>query len=127
VADTENFRLRRIDPAGMISTVAGNGSWGYAGDGGPATEAKLGRLSDVAIGPDGRIYIADTDNDCVRVITTDGTISTFAGQCAKRGFSGDKGPATLAQLNRPYGVAIGPSGELFIADTHNNRIRVVGP
>jgi DNA-binding beta-propeller fold protein YncE len=127
VADTENFRLRRIDPAGMISTVAGNGSWGYAGDGGPATDAKLGRLSDVAIGPDGRIYIADTDNDCVRVVTTDGTISTFAGQCAKRGFGGDQGPATLAQLNRPYGVAIGPSGELFIADTHNNRVRVVGP
>jgi sugar lactone lactonase YvrE len=127
VADTENFRLRRIDPAGTITTVAGNGTWGYAGDGGPAAEAKLGRLADVAVGPDGDIYIADTDNDCVRVVTPDGLISTFAGRCAQRGFSGDGGPATAAQLNRPYGVAVGPSGEVFIADTHNNRIRVVGP
>jgi hypothetical protein len=126
VADTENYRLRRIDPAGTITTVAGNGSWGYAGDGGPATEAKLGRLGDVAVGAAGELYIADTDNDCVRVVTVDGTISTFAGQCAKRGFSGDDGPATLAQLNRPYGLALGPSGELFVADTHNHRIRVVG-
>ena len=127
VADTENFRLRRIDPAGIITTVAGNGTWGYSGDGGPATNAQLGRLADVAVHPDGRIFIADTDNDCIRVLATDGTISTFAGQCANRGFSGDGGPALQAQLNRPYGVAFGPSGELFIADTHNNRIRVVGP
>jgi sugar lactone lactonase YvrE len=126
VADTENYRLRRIDAQGMISTAAGNGTWGYSGDGGPATDAQLGRLSDVAVGDDGRVYIADTDNDCVRVVTPDGNIATFAGQCAKRGFAGDGGPATAAQLNRPYGVALGPSGELFITDTHNHRIRVVG-
>jgi sugar lactone lactonase YvrE len=126
VADTENYRLRRIDPAGTITTAAGTGTWGYAGDDGPATDAKLGRLSDVAVSPSGDVYIADTDNDCVRLVTPDGTISTFAGQCAKRGFSGDGGPAKLAQLNRPYGVALGPSGELFVADTHNHRIRVIG-
>jgi hypothetical protein len=125
VADTENFRLRRIDPAGTITTFAGNGSWGYAGDGGPAADAQLGRLADVAVGLNGEIYIADTDNDCVRVVTPDGIISTFAGKCAQRGFSGDGGPATRAQLDRPYGVAVGPGGEVFIADTHNNRIRVV--
>jgi DNA-binding beta-propeller fold protein YncE len=125
VADTENFRLRKIDPAGIIDTFAGTGQWGFAGDGGPAKAAQLGRLADVAVGADGRIYIADTDNDCVRVVTPDGIISTFAGQCAQRGFSGDDGPATSALLDRPYGVEVGPEGQVFIADTHNHRIRVV--
>jgi hypothetical protein len=127
VADTENFRLRRIDPAGIASTVAGTGTWGFAGDGGPATAAELGRLSDVAVGADGSLFIADTDNDCVRVITPDGNINTFAGQCSQHGFAGDDGPATAALLDRPSGVEVGPAGEVYIADTHNNRIRVVYP
>jgi len=127
VADTENFRLRRVDPAGLASTVAGTGTWGFAGDGGPALAAQLGRLSDVAVAPDGRIFIADTDNDCVRVITTDGNIATFAGQCGTAGFMGDGGPATAALLDRPFGVEVAPDGRVFIADTHNQRIRVVGP
>ena len=126
VADTENFRLRRIDmPSAIIHTVAGNGTWGYAGDGGPATDAQLGRLADVAVGPDGSIYIADTDNDCVRVVSTEGIISTFAGQCGQRGFVGQNTPAAEAQLNRPYGVEVSPAGDVYIADTHNQRIRVV--
>jgi sugar lactone lactonase YvrE len=126
VADTENFRLRRIDRAsGLIDTYAGNGTWGFAGDGGPAREAQLGRLADVAVGPDGAVYLADTDNDCVRVVAPSGTISTFAGICGKRGFSGQNGPATEARLNRPYGVEVSPSGDVYIADTHNNRVRVV--
>jgi outer membrane protein assembly factor BamB len=127
VADTENFRLRRVDPAGLASTVAGTGTWGFAGDGGPALAAQLGRLSDVAVAPDGRIFIADTDNDCVRVITTDGNIATLAGQCGTAGFMGDGGPATAALLDRPFGVEVAPDGRVFIADTHNQRIRVVGP
>lgn len=127
VADTENYRLRKIDPQGTISTLAGNGTWGYSGDDAPARAAQLGRLSDVAVAADGRVFIADTDNDCIRVVSPEGEITTFAGQCAQRGFAGDGGPATAAQLNRPYGIALGPSGELFIADTHNHRIRVVGP
>jgi hypothetical protein len=126
VADTENFRLRRIDPAGNIDTVAGTGTWGFAGDGGPARQAQLGRLSDVAVGADGRIFIADSDNDCVRVVTPDGTIATFAGVCGQRGFAGDAGPATAARLDRPSGVEVGPAGDVYIADTHNHRIRVVG-
>ena len=125
VADTENFRLRRVDPAGIASTIAGTGTWGFTGDGGPATAAELGRLSDVAVDADGRIYLADTDNDCVRVITPDGVIATFAGQCGQAGFKGDGGPATDALLDRPYGVEIGPQGQVYIADTHNQRIRVV--
>jgi hypothetical protein len=125
VADTGNFRLRRIDPAGTIETFAGNGTWGFAGDGGPATDAQLGRLADVAVGADGRVYIADTDNSCIRVVTPDGIITTFAGQCGQRGFSGDGGLATAAQLDRPYGVEVGAAGEVYVADTHNHRIRVV--
>ncbi len=125
VADTENFRLRRIDPSGNIDTFAGTGVWGFAGDGGPATSAQLGRLTDVAVGADGSIYIADTDNSCVRVVTPDGIISTFAGQCGVRGFSGDHGPPAAALLDRPSGVEIGPAGDVYIADTHNQRIRVV--
>jgi hypothetical protein len=125
VADTENFRLRRIDAAGDISTFAGTGQWGFVGDSGPAVDAQLGRLADVAVGGDGRVYIADTDNSCVRVVTPDGTIATFAGRCGQRGFAGDDGPATAALLDRPYGVEVGPEGEVYVADTHNHRIRVV--
>ena len=126
VADTGNYRVRRIDRvSGLIDTYAGNGTWGFAGDGGSAREAQLGRLTDVAVGPDGAVYIADTDNDCVRVVAPSGIISTFAGVCGKRGFSGQNGPATEARLNRPYGVEVSPSGDVYIADTHNNRVRVV--
>ncbi len=127
VADTENFRLRRIDPDGNIATFAGTGRWGFAGDGGPAIAAELGRLTDVAVGGDGRIFIADTDNSCVRVVTPDGVIATYAGNCGQRGFSGDGAPATSALLDRPYGLEVGPAGELYVADTHNHRIRVVYP
>jgi DNA-binding beta-propeller fold protein YncE len=127
VADTEDFRLRKIDPTGLTTTIAGTGTWGFAGDGGPAASAQLGRLSDVAVGADGRIFVADTDNDCVRVLTPDGNIATFAGQCGTGGFAGDGGPATAALLDRPYGVEVGPHGEVYIADTHNERIRVVAP
>jgi hypothetical protein len=127
VADTDNFRVRRIDAAGLITTYAGTGTWGFAGDGGPATSAQLGRLTDVAVAADGRLYIADKDNDCVRVVTPDGIIATFAGRCGEPGFAGDNGPATAALLDRPAGVEIGRRGEIYIADTYNQRIRVVYP
>jgi hypothetical protein len=127
VADTDNFRVRRIDPAGIITTFAGTGTWGFAGDGGPAAAAQVGRVADVAIAADGRLFIADSDNDCVRVVTPDGIIATFAGICGQPGFSGDDGPAIAAQLDNPAGVEIGRQGEIYIADTHNQRIRVVYP
>ncbi|MES1172184.1 MAG: hypothetical protein ABUL77_03015 [Bacteroidota bacterium] len=125
VADTENYRVRRIDSSGVVSTFAGNGTWGYGGDGGPARDGVLGRLADVAVGPDGSVYIADTDNSCVRVVTPDGTLNTFAGLCARRGSTGDNGPAASALLDRPYGVEVAPSGDVYIADTHNQRVRIV--
>jgi sugar lactone lactonase YvrE len=126
LADTQNFRVRKIDTAGGITTIAGNGQWGATGDGGPATDATLNGLADVAVGPDG-IYIADTDNDCVRLVKGDGTIATVAGVCGSGGFAGDGGPATAALLDRPGGIALGPDGLLYVADTHNQRIRVVYP
>jgi DNA-binding beta-propeller fold protein YncE len=127
VADTDNFRVRRIDTAGVITTFAGTGTWGFAGDGAPAAAAQLGRVADVAVGPDGRVYIADSDNDCVRVVSPDGIIATLAGRCGTPGFEGDDGPATAALLDRPSGVEVGRQGEIYVADTHNQRIRVVYP
>ena len=125
VADTGNSRVRRIDAAGIITTYAGTGQQGYGGDGGPAVEAQIGRLADVAVGKDGTVYIADTTNSCIRMVSPDGVMHTFAGRCGQRGFAGDDGTATSALLDRPYGVAVAPSGDVYIADTHNQRVRVV--
>jgi sugar lactone lactonase YvrE len=125
IADTLNNRVRRIDTAGVITTIAGNGSAGAIGDGGPATDATLNGLADVAVGPDGVLYVADTDNDCVRVVGADGVIATAAGVCGTPGFAGDGGPATGAKLDRPGGVALDAAGNLYIADTHNQRVRIV--
>jgi RHS repeat-associated protein len=126
IADTGNQRIRRIRPDGVISTVAGVGTWGFGGDGGPATQAVLGYPSKVAVGPDGSLYIADTFNSRIRRVSPEGIISTVAGT-ATSGFGGDGGPATQALLNDPSSVAVGPDGSLYIADTNNHRIRRVGP
>ncbi len=125
VADTGNHVIRKIDGAGIITLVAGTpGEPGYEGDGGPATLAKLNTPSDVAVAPDGTIYVADTFNHAVRGIRTDGTIFTLAGT-GERGFSGDGGPADEAQLDRPYGLTVAPDGSVYVADTHNHRIRKI--
>lgn len=124
-ADSGNNRIRKIDAAGTITTVAGNGDPTYAGDDGPATAASLARPSDVDIDPQGNLYIADTDNSCVRKVDTAGKISTLAGQCGVPGYGGDGGAATGALLDRPYGVTY-HDGKLYITDTHNHRVRVVG-
>jgi sugar lactone lactonase YvrE len=124
IADTFNNRIRRADFFnGKVETVAGNGSAGYGGDGGPATEAALNRPRDVEIGPDGRLYIADTNNHRVRVVDLRaGTIETVAGN-GQAGFTGEGGPATQASLKRPFGIAFDGAGNLYVADTLNNRIR----
>lgn len=142
IADTHNGRVRAFDlEAGTIETIAGIGAapagsdngttcttgCGYGGDGGPATEAMLHTPSDVAVGADGSVYIADTDNSCVRVVHPDGTIDTFAGVCGQQGFDGDFGPADEALLNRPFGVSVGPDGAVYISDTYNSVIRRVMP
>jgi len=114
------------DIAYTISTVAGNGERGFAGDGGPATKAKLNRPCAVAVGPEGDLFIADYGNQRIRKVSRDGTISTLAGS-GEAGFGGDGGPALKAKLRGPYGVKADKHGNVYIADQQNNRIRKVTP
>jgi sugar lactone lactonase YvrE len=125
LADTENQRVRYVDLAtGIIDTFAGNGTPGYSGDGGSATSAAIWGPRDIAVGQDGELYIADTENSCVRMVQDD-VISTVAGICGEPGFDGDIGPAADAHLQKPFGVAVDADNNLYIADTYNNVIRVV--
>jgi RHS repeat-associated protein len=124
LADYIGTRIHRVGPDGTMTTVAGTGVSGFSGDGGPATAAQLAYPSGVAVGPDGSLYIADTNNSRIRRVGLDGIIATLAGT-GLPGFSNDGGPATAAQLQNPYMVAMGPDGSLYIADYWNNRIRRV--
>jgi sugar lactone lactonase YvrE len=123
LADTRNDAIRKVATDGTISTVAGVGSAGFAGDGGPATAARLWAPHGVSVTADGGMLIADTENHRIRRVATDGTITTVAGN-GERGYSGDDGPATAARLDRPFDVASLPGGGFLIADA--NRVRRVG-
>ena len=122
IADTGNHRIRKVSN-GVITTVAGNGTAGFSGDNGPATSAQLNHPLGVAVDSAGNLYIADYWNNRIRKVSN-GVITTVAGN-GNAGFSGDNGPATSAQLNYPTGVAVDSAGNLYIADSHNNRIRKV--
>ena len=129
IADTSNRRVRKMDLAGIITTVAGTGSFGSGGDGGPAVDAQLSDLEGVFLDGPGNLYIADTSNHRVRRVDPAGVITTVAGT-GTSGFSGDGGQATNAQLDSPSGVVIGRPGtpqvgDLFIADSGNHRVRRV--
>jgi uncharacterized protein (TIGR03437 family) len=123
-ADSVNQRIRRISVGGIISTVAGNGVAAYSGDGGPATSASLNFPVGVALDAAGNIYVADANNNRIRMITPKGIISTIAGD-GRGDFSGDGGPAIDAALNIPSDVLVDSGGNLYIADAGNNRIRKV--
>ena len=129
IADAGNDRIRRVSPDGIITTIAGGGS--FLGDGGPAIQAILDGPIGVAVDAKGDVYIADKVNHRVRRVGSDGVITTFAGTgptgYGKGGFSGDGGPAVQAQLNFPSGIAVDAKGNVYIADTGNHRIRLVGP
>jgi RHS repeat-associated protein len=128
IADSDNFRVRRVGPDGLITTFAGTGIRGFSGDGGPATAASLSvHCSGLAVGPDGSLYIADSDNSRVRRVGPDGLIATFAGNGINGFSSGDGGPATTATIAIPQGLALGPDGSLYIADSINSLVRRVGP
>ncbi|MGH3102610.1 MAG: hypothetical protein ACRDN6_00735 [Gaiellaceae bacterium] len=127
--DLGNNRIRMIDSRGLVRTVAGDGEEDSSGDGGRATKAALSQPLDIAIGPDGTLYIATHDHGWgsgqrIRSVTRDGIIMTVAGTGASD-YTGDGGPATRAQLNIPSSVAIGPDGNLYIADAVNNVVRMV--
>jgi sugar lactone lactonase YvrE len=124
IADSVNYRIRKVDTNGLISTVAGNGSYGYSGDGGAATNARLYNPHGVTVDTFGNLFIADSYNARIRKVSTNGIITTVAGTNSP-GFSGDGGPAVNAKLNEPDGVVVDIFGNLFIADTGNKRIRKV--
>lgn len=126
IAETSQNRIRRVGSNGIITTFAGGNGTGFSGDDGPARKAQLQIPSAVAVGPDDSLYVADTFNRRVRKVGPDGIITTVAGKQGGGGFSGDGGPAKDAVLNRPSGVAIGPDGSVYIADTGHNVIRRVG-
>jgi sugar lactone lactonase YvrE len=126
IADTNNDRIRKVTVAtGIITTVAGTGVGGFAGDGGQATAARLQNPTGVAATASGDLYIADRYNHRIRKVSAStGVITTVAGS-GTAGYGGDNGAATAAQLYYPYAVAVDAAGNLFIADTNNNRIRKV--
>jgi uncharacterized protein (TIGR03437 family) len=125
-ADTFNHRIRKITPDGIISTVAGRGNPGFAGDNGAAANAKLFYPKGVQHASDGQLYIADTFNSRIRVIAADGTITTIAGN-GKFGFGGDEGDSRTAELRFPNAVAVGADGKVYISDSQNNKLRLLTP
>jgi len=121
VADSVNHRVRMISN-GTISTVAGIGTPGYSGDGGPATSAELNYPSGVAVDQSGNLYISDMKNQVIRKVDTSGAISTYAGNNALgEGFGTDNTTATNGQLDNPIGLAVDSSGNLYIADSHSDQ------
>jgi len=129
VADSLNNRIRRINlDTGIVDCIAGaSAQAGYSGDGGPAMMAKFNFPSDIELGPDGKLYVADRGNHAVRAIDlASGTVETVVGDgtmCnASRASCADRGVARELQLNEPYGIGFDAAGALYVADTHNNRV-----
>ena len=125
IADTSNGRIRKVDSTGTITTIAGTGEFGFSGDGGPAAAARLAFPYGVAVDSAGNVYIADSSNRRIRKVDSTGTITTIAGT-GEFGFSGDGGPAVEAELYYPAGVAVDSAGNVYIADSGNQRIRKIG-
>ena len=119
----DGSRVRMINNSGIITTVAGNGIYGYSGDGGPATAAEFEAPTGLCFDRAGNLYISDYDNNNIRMVSTAGIISTVAGSTF--GFSGDGGPATNAQLKSPEGIAIDDSGSVYLADLDVGRVRKI--
>ncbi len=116
-------RIRRIDREGVITTIAGTGTAGYSGDGGPAAAATFHLPHELRFGPDGHLYIVDTGNQVIRRIDlATGLITTVAGT-NRRGYQGDGGPASQATFNGPHSLQFGPDGSLYVCDVGNHVIR----
>ena len=127
IADNPINAIREVNSStGIITTVLGNESQGYAGDGGAATQAQINTPWNSAVDSFGNLYIADSSNNVIRKVDSSGLISTVAGNHALgAGYSGDGGPATLAQLNGPAGIVVAASGDVYVAEFGNNVIRKV--
>jgi DNA-binding beta-propeller fold protein YncE len=126
IVEREGNTIRRVDRAGIITTIAGTGAKGSSGDGGPARDATFDGPKGIASDAVGNLYVVDTENHAIRRIDAkSGRITTVAG--GREGDFGDGGPAHRAGLNRPHGVVVAPDGFLLIADSGNGRIRRVGP
>ncbi|HTA83989.1 MAG TPA: hypothetical protein VK783_13685, partial [Bacteroidia bacterium] len=115
--------IRKVNSAGIISTIAGSSIGGYKGDGSPATKAELSSPSAMAIDASGNFYIVDSFNGYIRMVNTAGIISTLAGN-GSFSYSGDGGPATAAGLYSPWGIAVDASGKVYVTD-FSNRVRVI--
>ena len=126
IADAGNHSVRKLSPQGNLTIVAGTGADGFSGDGGPATGAQLSQPRGVAVDGAGNIWIADTGNHRLRVISSNGIIATAAGS-SSGGFSGDGGPADVAQFRSPSALVVDNAGAIWIADTGNNRVRKMTP
>jgi sugar lactone lactonase YvrE len=126
VAERDGHAIRRVDlDTGAVSTVAGNGTEGFSGDGGPAVEARLARPNGMTLGPDGALFVADTENHVVRRVDPDGTIETVLGVPGERGFSAAPTAVADARLASPADLAFGPDGRLYVADMSNAAVRAV--
>jgi trimeric autotransporter adhesin len=123
VADSNNGAVRMVSN-GIITTIGGNGTLSYTGDGGPAALAQFSSISGIAVDAQGNIYVADTSNDVIRLFPLGGNVSTIAGN-GTQGYTGDGGPATVAELNNPKAVAVTPSGNVYFTDTGNNSARLL--
>jgi DNA-binding beta-propeller fold protein YncE len=125
IAEFGGHRVRKVDAKGAVTTIAGNGKKGFAGDGGPALKAEFNTMHSLALAGNGDIYLADTLNHRVRKIAKNGVVSTFAGT-GKEGFGGDGGPAVKADFNGIYCIAFGPKDErLYVVDLENRRVRAI--
>jgi sugar lactone lactonase YvrE len=118
IADRDNHAIRRVDAGGIITTVAGSGDRGFAGDDGPATEAELSRPQGVAVDGAGNIYISDSENNRIRRVDASGVITTIAGT-GQPGYSGDGGPALEATIVDPYVLVVDGGGNLLFSSSGN--------
>jgi streptogramin lyase len=125
-ADYYNNRIRKINTNGIITTVAGNGTGGFSGDGALATNAKLNQPQGVAIDGLGNIFITDWSNGRIRKVDPSGIITTYAGT-GTWGGTGDNGPASLATITQPFGITVDVTGSIYFSDVANNKLRKVSP
>ncbi len=124
ISDPNNYRVRKIDPSGTISTFAGTGTTGYSGDGGPATAAQIGYSDGIFVDPMGNVVIPDPPNNRIRKVNTSGVISTIVGT-GTAGNTGDGGAATAAQIDNPLDVKVDLAGNLYFTDFNNHVVRKV--